>query len=74
MSKAQITEKDNTELKINDDAFQGIDPLCIWNRTVENLTNIRRHEDVKPAYRLLVKMLNTKCYKKKLFNEPHLFI
>ena len=74
MSKAQITEKENIELKIDDDEFQGIGPLCVWNRTVEKLTNIRRHEDVKPAYRLLVKMVNTKCYKNKLLNEPHLFI
>ena len=54
MNRTQIPESENTELKIDDDDEEEIDPLYVWNSTVENSTKIRRHEDVKPVYRLLV--------------------
>ena len=74
IQKAQISDTESIELKIDDDKVNDIGPLCIWNNTIENLTYIKRHEDVEPVYKLLVEMLNIVCYDKKLCEEPEIFI
>ena len=49
-------------------------PLCIWNKSVENLTSLQKDLDVKPAYSALFESVNKNCYDGQLSKDATLFV
>ena len=50
------------------------DPLCMWTDSVEEVTSVKRVDDIKEVYRQLVDCLNECWYGNALAEDPDLFV